>query len=64
MSIEKKIKLDKRSKYLRGLVVRSLLGGGRGHMGSAMSLIEILRFYMTMLLKLVKTILKRKLEIE
>ena len=39
----KKIKLDKRSKYLRGLVVRSLLGGGRGHMGSAMSLIEILR---------------------
>ena len=43
MSIEKKIKLDKRSKYLRGLVVRSLLGGGRGHMGSAMSLIEILR---------------------
>ena len=43
MTLEKKIKLDKRSKYLRGLVVRSLLGGGRGHMGSAMSLIEILR---------------------
>ena len=38
-----KIKLDKRSKYLRSLVVRSLIGGGRGHMGSAMSLIEILR---------------------
>ena len=38
-----KIKLDKRAKYLRGLVVRCLLGGGRGHMGSAMSLIEILR---------------------
>jgi len=38
-----KIKLDKRSKYLRSLVVRCLLGGGRGHMGSAMSLIEILR---------------------
>ena len=43
MTLEKKIKLDKRSKYLRSLVVRSLLGGGRGHMGSAMSLIEILR---------------------
>jgi len=38
-----KIKLDKRSKFLRSLVVRSLLGGTRGHMGSAMSLIEILR---------------------
>ena len=37
------IKLDKRSKYLRKLVVKSLIGGGRGHMGSAMSLIEILR---------------------
>jgi transketolase len=38
-----KTKIDKRSKYLRSLVVRSLIGGGRGHMGSAMSLIEILR---------------------
>ena len=38
-----KIKIDKRSKHLRSLVVRSLIGGGRGHMGSAMSLIEILR---------------------
>jgi transketolase len=38
-----KIKLDQRSKYLRSLVVRSLFGGGRGHMGSAMSLIERLR---------------------
>ena len=38
-----KIKIDQRSKYLRSLVVRSLIGGGRGHMGSAMSLIEILR---------------------
>ena len=37
------IKLDKRSKYLRKLVVKSLIGGGGGHMGSAMSLIEILR---------------------
>ena len=38
-----KIKLDSRSKYLRSLVLKSLIGGGRGHMGSAMSLIEILR---------------------
>ena len=38
-----KTKLDKRSKYLRSLIVRSLIGGGRGHMGSAMSLVEILR---------------------
>ena len=37
------IKLDKRSLYLRSLVADCLFGGGRGHMGSAMSLIEILR---------------------
>jgi transketolase len=35
--------LDKRSKDLRRLVVRGLEGGGRGHVGSSMSLIEILR---------------------
>ena len=40
---ELSIKLDKRSLYLRSLVVECLFGGGRGHMGSAMSLIEILR---------------------
>ncbi len=40
---EQKIELDKRSIYLRSLVVDCLFGGGRGHMGSAMSLIEILR---------------------
>ena len=40
---ELKIKLDRRSIYLRSLVVKCLFGGGRGHMGSAMSLIEILR---------------------
>ena len=38
-----KIKLDNRSKYLRQLIVQALVGGGRGHMGSAMSLVEILR---------------------
>lgn len=38
-----KIKLDERSKFLRSLIVQSLIGAGRGHMGSAMSLVEILR---------------------
>jgi transketolase len=35
--------LDERSRQLRRLVVRALDGGGRGHVGSSMSLIEILR---------------------
>lgn len=35
--------LDERSIYLRELVVRGLAGGERGHIGSSMSLIEILR---------------------
>ena len=35
--------LDERSKYLRRLVVRALEGGERGHIGSSMSLIEIMR---------------------
>jgi transketolase len=35
--------LDERSIYLRRLVVRALEGGGRGHIGSSMSLIEIMR---------------------
>ena len=37
------IKLDQRSRALRKLIVRSLIGGGKGHMGAAMSLVEILR---------------------
>jgi len=37
------IKLDERSLYLRKLACRALEGGGRGHIGSTMSLIEILR---------------------
>jgi transketolase len=36
-------RLDERSLYLRRLVVRALEGGERGHIGSSMSLIEILR---------------------
>jgi transketolase len=35
--------LDERSLYLRRLVFRALLGGGRGHPGSSLSLIEIMR---------------------
>src|ERR1700744_696688 len=35
--------LDARSKHLRRLAVRTLHGGERGHVGSSMSLIEIMR---------------------
>ena len=35
--------LDERSLYLRRLVLRGLEGGGRGHIGSSMSPIEVLR---------------------
>jgi transketolase len=35
--------LDERSRHLRRLVIQALEGGGRGHIGSSMSLIEILR---------------------
>jgi transketolase len=35
--------LDGRSKHLRRLIVRGLAGGERGHIGSSMSLVEILR---------------------
>ncbi len=37
------IPLDERSRHLRRLVVEGLIGGGRGHIGSSMSLIEIVR---------------------
>ena len=37
------MKLDKRSKYLRQQVIRCIKATRRGHIGSAMSLIEILR---------------------
>ena len=39
----KKTKLDKRSIYLRNLILTGLAGGKRGHIGSSMSLVEILR---------------------
>lgn len=35
--------LDERSRHLRRLIIRGLAGGGRGHIGSSMSLVEILR---------------------
>lgn len=35
--------LDERSRYLRRLVIDALEGGGRGHVGSTLSLIEMLR---------------------
>ena len=37
------IPLDARSIYLRELVIQALEGGGRGHVGSTLSLIEIFR---------------------
>jgi len=37
------VPLDARSKHLRRLALRGLIGGGRGHVGSAYSMIEILR---------------------
>lgn len=39
----REIKLDLRSKKLRNLVLDALSGGGRGHLGPAFSLIEIVR---------------------
>ncbi len=35
--------MDQRSKQLRRIIVRGLEGGGRGHIGSSMSLVEIMR---------------------
>lgn len=35
--------MDARSRYLRSLVIDALEGGGRGHVGSTLSLIEIMR---------------------
>ncbi len=39
----KTIRLDARSRYLRELIIDALAGGGRGHVGSTLSLVEILR---------------------
>ena len=42
-SIYEPLALDQRSRDLRRLVVRGMVGGGRGHLGSALSAIEIAR---------------------
>ena len=42
-TIYEPLALDRRSRDLRRLVVRGLIGGGRGHLGSALSAIEIVR---------------------
>lgn len=36
-------KLDERSRYLRRLIFRAVINGGRGHIGAALSLVEIIR---------------------
>jgi transketolase len=43
MRVEEKIILDKRSIELRKLIVRALIGGKRGHVGSSLSPLEIFR---------------------
>ena len=43
MAVPPAIRLDERSRYLRRLVIDALEGGGRGHVGSTLSLIEMLR---------------------
>lgn len=43
IQLANEIVLDKRSRDLRSLVLDSLEGGGRGHLGPALSLLEIVR---------------------
>lgn len=43
VQLANEIALDKRSKDLRSLVLDALEGGGRGHLGPALSLLEIVR---------------------
>ena len=43
LALSETVALDERSKHLRRLIVRGLYGGGRGHIGSSMSLVEIMR---------------------
>lgn len=40
---DRQVALDERSRYLRRLVIQALDGGGRGHLGSTLSLIEVMR---------------------
>ena len=43
LALSETAELDERSKHLRRLIIRGLDGGGRGHIGSSMSLVEIMR---------------------
>lgn len=43
MQVENKTKLDQRSKYLRHRIIETLDATRRGHVGAALSLVEILR---------------------
>ncbi len=43
VELANKIALDKRSKELRSMILDALEGGGRGHLGPALSLLEIVR---------------------
>lgn len=43
--------MDDRSKYLRKLIVQALEAGGRGHLGSSMSMLEVLRVLYDSILK-------------
>ena len=43
VELANKIALDKRSRVLRSMILDALEGGGRGHLGPALSLLEIVR---------------------
>ena len=45
------MQMDDRSKLLRRYVIDAMRGGGRGHLGSSMSMIEILRVLYDSVLK-------------
>ncbi len=53
-----KIKLDKKSKDLRKLIVSSIVSEGRGHLGSALSIVEVVRVIYEKILKINKKKLK------
>ena len=43
IDLSRSISLDQRSKYLRKLVMRAFAHSGKGHVGSAFSMMEIIR---------------------
>jgi transketolase len=46
-----KISLDEDSKYLRKLILRAIINGGRGHIGPALSMVETIRVLYQNILK-------------